>query len=117
VITITKWADVNMETNPSHSFEMEKVLEGILVAKQENVGPNNSKLFTIEKSKSHDKVSVWGSAVLDKLFTLPIGSLVRIEYLGKEKGKKGTMFKNYKIQIDEDTRPVTAEDADAILNG
>ena len=99
------FVDVNSEQFPSHSFEMEKTLEGILVNKQENVGPNNSKLFTIEKSKSHEKVSVWGSAVLDKLFTLPVGSLIRIEYLGKAKGKTGKEFKNYKIQVDEDTRP------------
>lgn len=113
---MTNWKDVNSEQMPSHSFEMEKVLEGVLVGKQENVGPNNSKLFTVEKKGGH-KVSVWGSAVLDKLFTLPIGSLVRIEYLGKEKGKKGNMFKNYKIQVDEDTRPDAADTADKIFNG
>ncbi len=110
-----KWSDVKMEQNPSHSFEIEKVLEGLLVGKAENVGPNNSKLFTIEKKGGH-KVSVWGSAVLDKIYTLPIGALIRIEYLGKEKGKKGTMFKNYKIQIDEDTRPDNADIAESIMN-
>lgn len=112
---MTKWSDVKNEQFPSHSFEMEKTLEGVLVEKKENVGPNNSKLFTIEKKGGH-KVSVWGSAVLDKIYTLPIGALIRIEYLGKEKGKRGTMFKNYKIQIDEDTRPVTPEEADEIMS-
>lgn len=112
---MTKFVDVTNDQSPSHSFEMEKTLEGILVAKQENVGPNNSFLFTIEK-KGGKKVSVWGSAVLNKLNTLPIGSLIRIEYLGKQKGKRGTEFKNYKIQIDEDTRPISAEDAEDIMN-
>lgn len=112
---MTNWKDVNNDQPPSHSFEMEKVLEGVLVAKQENVGPNNSFLFTIEK-KGGKKVSVWGSAVLNKINTLPIGSLIRIEYLGKEKGKRGTEFKNYKIQVDEDTRPVSADEAEDIMS-
>jgi hypothetical protein len=111
---MTNWKDVNRDQSPSHSFEMEKILEGILVAKQENVGPNNSFLFTIEK-KGGKTVGVWGSAVLNKINTLPIGSLIRIEYLGKEKGKRGTEFKNYKIQVDEDTRPVSAEEAESIM--
>ena len=104
-----------MEQSPSHSFEMEKTLEGVLVGKAENVGPNNSFLFTIEK-KGGKKVSVWGSAVLNKINTLPIGCLIRIEYLGKEKGKRGTEFKNYKIQVDEDTRPVSADEAEDIMS-
>jgi hypothetical protein len=111
---MTKFVDVTMDQNPSHSFELEKNLEGVLVAKQENVGPNNSFLFTIEK-KGGKKVSVWGSAVLNKINTLPIGSLIKIEYLGKAKGKRGTEFKNYKIQVDEDTRPVSADEAEDIF--
>jgi hypothetical protein len=101
---MAKWKKVVMEQFPSHSFEMEKELEGVLVDKKENVGPNNSKLFTIEK-KGGEKVSVWGSAVLDKLFTLPVGSTIRIEYLGKKKGKRGTEFRDYMIEVDEDTMP------------
>jgi|SRR3990167_1034875 len=114
---MSKWKEVVAEQFPSHSFEMEKELEGLLVDKKENVGPNNSKLFTVEK-KGGGKVSVWGSAVLDKLFTLPIGSLIKIEYLGKQKGKRGTEFRNYKIQVDEETMPDKdiVETAEEIFN-
>jgi hypothetical protein len=113
---MTTWKKVTMEQSPSHSFELEKTLEGVLVAKQENVGPNNSFLFTVEK-KGGKKVAVWGSAVLNKLNTLPIGSLIKIEYLGKKKGKRGTEFRDYDIQVDEDTRPASADEADDIMNG
>lgn len=90
------------EQYPSHSFETEKSLEGVLTNKQENVGPNNSKLFTVEK-EGGSKVAVWGSAVLNKIWEVPIGSKIWIEYLGKKKGKRGTEFRDYKIDVDTDT--------------
>jgi hypothetical protein len=95
------------EQFPSHSFIESEEFHGILVAKQENVGPNNSKLFTIEVSGSKGKKeSVWGSAVLDKLFQLTIGTEVWITYLGKKKGKRGTDFKDYKIEFDDSTADI-----------
>lgn len=93
---------LSSESYPSWNFEQNKELHGILVDKKENVGPNNSKLFTIEVSgKKGERVSVWGSAVLDKINQLQVGTEVWIEYLGKEKGKRGTQFKNYKIDFDD----------------
>lgn len=109
------WQTLKSEQYPSHSFELEKELEGILVEKKEKVGPNDSKLFTIEK-KGGKKVSVWGSAVLDKLNMLAIGTTVKIKYLGKEKGKKGTMFKNYQIDFDDSTADI-ADVANQVMNG
>lgn len=111
---MTKWKDINSsEMYPTHDFEKDKVLEGILSEKKEKIGQNESKLYTIEKAGG-DKVSVWGSAVLDALYNLPIGSLVRIEYLGKEKGQRGTFYKNFRIQIDEETDPRQYIDIDKI---
>jgi hypothetical protein len=95
------------EQFPAHAFIENEEFHGILVAKQENVGPNNSKLFTIEVSGSKGKKeSVWGSAVLDKLFQLVIGTEVWITYLGKKKGKRGTDFKDYKIEFDDSTADI-----------
>jgi hypothetical protein len=99
------WKDLTGDLPETHDFEKEKVLQGVLVEKQAHVGANDSYVFTFEKEDTHDKVAVWGSAVLDKINNLPIGTLVRIEYLGQVKGKRGTFFKNYKIQFDQDTRP------------
>jgi hypothetical protein len=98
------WKNLVGETYPSQDWEKDETLEGILVEKRMGVGPNKSKLFVVE-NKKHEKISVWGSAVLDRLDTLPVGSLVKITYLGKEKGKRGTMYKNYDIQYDEETLP------------
>lgn len=86
--------------NPSWNFEQNKELHGILIEKRENVGKNNSKLFTIE-TKKDGKVAVWGSTKLDDLNQLKIGTEVWIEYLGQEKSKNGRMFKNYKIDFDD----------------
>lgn len=107
---------LSSQNNPSWNFEQKKELHGKLVDKRENIGPNNSKLFTIENKDG--KFSVWGSAVLDKLDQLKVGTEVWIEYLGKEKGKKGTMFKNYKIDFDDADVPVSdSQEIADILDG
>lgn len=102
--------------DPPHSFDMEPELEGVLVDKRENVGPNNSKLFVIEK-KGGKRVTVWGSAVLNDLMQIPKGSTVKIKYLGKTKNPKtGREFRGYDIQFDSDTADI-ADVADQVFNG
>jgi hypothetical protein len=101
---MAKWKDLTNEQYPSHDFGMEKVLEGCLVEKRDEVGPNKSKLFVIEK-KGGSKVCVWGSTVLNRLSSLSEGTVLRIEYLGTVKGKGPKPYKNYLIQVDEDTIP------------
>lgn len=104
------------EQFPSHAFVEGEEFHGVLVNKQENVGPNDSKLFTIEVSGSKGKrESVWGSAVLDKLWQLPVGTEVWIKYLGKKKGKRGSEFKDYQIDFDDSTADL-ADVADAVMN-
>lgn len=105
------------ELNESWNFEQNKELHGILVDKRENVGKNNSKLFTIEVSgKKGEKVAVWGSTKLDDLWQLQVGTEVWIEYLGQEKSKNGRMFKNYKIDFDDSTVPASDQDIKDILD-
>lgn len=90
----------------SHSFGTEKTLEGILVEKKENVGPNNSLAFIIEK-KGGKKVTVWGSAKLNDLNQLVVGTTVKITYLGKKKNDKtGREFNAYDIEYDDSTADV-----------
>lgn len=73
-------------------------IQGLLVAVKDNVGINNSKVYMIEQEGAEEATSVWGSTVLDTKFQeITIGSEVRIEYLGEQKGKGPKPYKNYKV--------------------
>lgn len=75
----------------------QKVIFGTYRAKKTNVGPNNSNVYVIKEDDQDEPTSVWGSTVLDSRFEeIPVGSRVKIEYLGEEKGKRAT-YKNYKV--------------------
>lgn len=78
-----------IEVVPSEgtAWDREGRLEGVYIKRQENIGPNESKMYTI-KTKDGE-VSVWGSTVLDTKFSeIAMGSQVRIDPLGKVKSEK-----------------------------
>jgi len=80
---------------------------GILLDKQEDVGANNSKLYTLEVDKK--PMAVWGSTVLDpKMVPAKIGETVKIVYAGKGEAQPGKNApKLFKVYIDqEDEVPV-----------
>lgn len=63
-----------------------------------NVGINKSNIYVLQEEGKDETTSVWGSTVLDGRFEeIPVGSLVKIEYLGKEKGKSPQPYKNFKV--------------------
>ena len=71
---------------------------GLYKQKKENVGANNSMMYVLQEDGKDETTSVWGSTVLDTKFEeIPTGSLVKIEYLGKEKGKSPVPYKNFKV--------------------
>ena len=73
------------------------VIFGTYKGSKSNVGPNNSMVYLIREDGKDEDTSVWGSTVLDGRFEeVPVGSRVKIEYLGMEKGKRAT-YKNYKV--------------------
>lgn len=90
------WEEVNPMNDEIHDFEQEDTLVGVYVGKQEDIGDNNSTLYTIEK-RGGKKVGVWGSALLDGRFGgIFIGEEVKIVYLGKEKSQKSNRtYKNF----------------------
>ena len=64
-------------------------LIGVLTAREENVGPNDSMLYTLEK-EDHELISVWGSMVLDsRMKNIQIGEIVKIVFLGLGKKQGG----------------------------
>lgn len=72
-------------------------VEGVYTNQRDNVGPNNSTVYTL-RTKDGD-VSVWSSTVIKSKFSqIPVGSYVRVESLGKAEGKGGRQYKDYRIQ-------------------
>lgn len=100
------WQENNVKTDDDvWDKEMHPELEGKLTDIERNVGPNESTLYTIEKSDGA-KVKVWGSTVLDDRFLgVPENTYIKITYEGKVKGSKGTYYHNYKVFVDADSMP------------
>lgn len=95
-----KWK--KLEANPAWKFEEEKELTGTYVSMEENVGPNNSKLYTLKKPDD-SVIGVWGNTMLDDKFkSIKVGEEVKIIYLGKAKSKKtGNEYNNFEIYLGE----------------
>lgn len=92
-----KWTEVTQQQYPVWEKEIDKTIEGILTEKRENIGPNMSKGYILEVGKGEYKM-VWGTAQLDRAMTqINIGDEIKIEYLGKQKGKKGQSFHSFAI--------------------
>lgn len=73
-------------------------IQGTLKTTKTNVGVNNSNIYIIQVDGEDEPTSVWGSAVLDSKFQeIPEGSLVKIEFLGRVKGKSPQPYKDYKV--------------------
>lgn len=76
-------------------------LQGIYKDKVENLGENDSTKYVIE-TESGEVRGVWGSSVIVSQFEqIQIGMEVKLTFLGKEKGKKGYWYKNFKIETRE----------------
>lgn len=90
-----------VELSPSWDYQTEGIgasLVGVLTRIENEVGPNASTLYTIQKEDG-EFISVWGSTVLDaRLKNITIGEEVMINYLGKGKGQKGKKdYHNFEI--------------------
>lgn len=86
--------------------------KGVYLSKEENVGDNNSILYSFDVDG--DVVNVWGSTLLDtRLKNVKYGEEVIIEYLGEEESqkRKGAKYHNFdvyhrpmpmqKVEVDE----------------
>lgn len=109
---MSKWKTVGNESNTTHDFELNKLIEGVLIEKKENVGANNSRLYVIEVGDT--LVSVWGSFVLDrKMQSVKVGNEVKIEYLGKKiSDKTKRPYKDFAVQYAEIEVSSKMEDLD-----
>lgn len=71
---------------------------GVYKSMKDNVGPNNSKIYTFLKPDG-TLGSVWGSTVIDgRMMEVPLGYLTKIVYLGKKMGEKGGReYQNFEV--------------------
>lgn len=96
--------DYNPEWKPT---EIGETIEGVLVKSEPNVGIYNKTIYSI-KVNDDTTFSVWGTKVLDgQLDTVPINSYVKIEYLGKKKGK-GNSYHDFNVFIAGEQAPAAA---------
>lgn len=77
-------------------------IEGILIRKQENVGPNSSMLYSIETPAGVK--NVWGATILDERMALVnVGDKIKITYKGNAEAKKGKKpAKIFKVEVDKE---------------
>lgn len=92
------WEEITATKAATWNFKTDKVLEGVYTKFEENVGENNSNLYTFEK-KDGSKVGVWGNSFLDaRLPNVQVGEELKIEYTGMETNTKtGRKFHSFKI--------------------
>ena len=93
-----KWKKLEIED--THDFDSSPELEGTFVGVENDVGPNNSKLYTIEKEDG-EKITFWGATVLDRwMRQANIGDDLKIIYQGMAKNdKSGRSYKNFEVLI------------------
>lgn len=87
-VMTSDWQKVEMESGDVWDFQNDKEIEGVLISKEENVGPNESWMYRIQKADGTE-LGVWGNTVLDgRLKKIEVGEEIRLVYLGKLKSPK-----------------------------
>jgi hypothetical protein len=101
--TIIRWDEV-ADKGQEQTLYLGPTVQGIYVDKKTNIGANKSNLYEIELADGR-KVSIWGSALLDGKFDLvPVGSEVRITYLGMEKAKQSARsYRTFRVEFAKPT--------------
>jgi hypothetical protein len=95
---MSDWQEAGNNTESWKPENEGDTIQGLLTQVKENVGINNSKVYMIEQEGAEEATSVWGSTVLDTKFQeIPVGSEVKIEYLGQVKGKGPKPYKDFKV--------------------
>jgi hypothetical protein len=72
-------------------------IEGRLIEKQEDFGPNHSMLYVLETERG--PINIWGTSVLDKLMAkITVGNDIKIRFLGERTSpKSGRVFKAFEV--------------------
>ena len=72
-------------------------VEGVLIRKEEEVGPNKSNTYHLEKGEK--QVMVWGTTIIDnKMSYVKVGEYVKITYKKTETNKLNQPVKVFKVE-------------------
>lgn len=96
---MTDWKKVEMGDTWNPEKEGDEIV-GLFVGKEENVGENNSNLYTLEASDDNRSVSVWGTTVLDvRMKNVKVGEEVKIIFKGWKDSptRKGKQYKDFEV--------------------
>ncbi len=112
------WIKAKGEMAPAwNSQENEKFVKGAVlhgvITGSKNVATQygERKLFFIEEEKTHKSWGVWLTAQLESVMgNFPIGTELKITYLGKEKTPKGQYAHRFDVEYDEETMKKSPED-------
>lgn len=109
-----EFANATEAGNGGESWKPENVGDvvfGTYKTMKTNVGKHNSNVYVIQEDGKDETTSVWGSTVIDGRFEeIPIGSRVKIEFLGEIQGKSAK-YKDYKIVYVAKSVPEAVSDA------
>lgn len=84
-----------------HEFKEDgDMVEGILLKVQDNVGPQDSMLYTLEVNGKPE--SIWGCAILDqRMIGVKIGEKIRVTFKGVGEASPGKNApKIFKVEVD-----------------
>jgi len=97
-----EWEDVKPNNENVWSYNNpEEFIDGVLIAKKSNIGPNNSNTYHLENKEGI--FMVWGTTILDdRMLAIKIGERVKIIYKGTEKNQKGQDTKLFQVQRTKD---------------
>ncbi len=75
----------------------EDSVDGVFIAQRENVGPNDSTTYYLEKDNK--QMMIWGSTIIDsRMEFAKIGDHIRITYKGIKKNSKNQDTKIFKVE-------------------
>lgn len=82
-------------------------ITGVLINIENDVGANNSKLYTLEVESK--PTNIWGSAVLDqRMVGIKVGTLIRITFKGLGEPTFGKQApKIFKVEYDDGIKETT----------
>lgn len=75
-------------------------IEGEYVEQLTDIGSHKSNVYVL--NINGERVGVWGSTVIDaRMENVQIGMIVGFEYLGMERSKNGSEYKNFMVAVAE----------------
>lgn len=104
------WKTVEREPMEDDGIEMWKpelvgdFRKGEYIDREDDVGlKNDSTIYQFHDKDTGRDWKTWGSAMIDSLMKdIQIGTIIRLEYMGKKQSAKGNMYKVFQLAVWED---------------